>query len=98
MHLTLCVTLGKSLPLPESQVFHLLSYDEGIGFHTVFFFLATKLLEKTSSMGGRTTEVKSTGAKINQPGFKTPELLFWNYVTLGTTLTTFKILPPFPLL
>lgn len=88
--MTLCVTLGKSLPLLESQVFHLLSHNEGTSFHTFFsFFFATKLLEKTSSMGGRTTEVKSTGAKVNQPGFKIPELLFWNYVTLGTTLTTF---------
>lgn len=88
--MTLCVTLGKSLPLLESQVFHLIHIMRELAFIPFFlFFFATKLLEKTSSMGGRTTEVKSTGAKVNQPGFKIPELLFWNYVTLGTTLTTF---------
>ena len=66
------MTLGKPLPLPESQVLLLLSHNQLSHFSPRF---ATKLL-----VGGKllweVDQQKSTGCKVGQTGFKIPELLF----------------------
>ena len=73
MYPTLCVTLGKSLLLPESQVSLLLSHNR---LSHIFSPFATKLLRGKKKKLWKVDQQKSTGYKVNQNGFKIPELLF----------------------
>ena len=61
-----------------------------IGFHTFFPPLSLNSWgEENKKLLWKVNQQKSTGYKVNQNGFKIPELLFWNYVASGTRINCF---------